>query len=351
MYADYLFDYELSPTGKVRCANSLIDCSERLNPHLFQLDNDELENSNIQNSLKWGQILTAGNQLISKTNMYILKLNLNGALTLTQGQTKIWSNEMGIFINETKQTEHINNIRVRINEKGHLVEEVKGRLLFSNFNNNTYRSNEWVVVWSSAPIHHNVTIGIFKTPDNHKSYRMVLEESGNLMLYDAVGALIWCSESKCNHRFGYQFPEVYLVPTNMITPFIENDKHNSIDSNVYRANKSSIQSLSKKNCDSAFLMSNEAIVSPNGRFKLILEESGNLIIKDEYRTMWESSSGFLPFAEGPFQLILSPFGYLHVLDKNKLIVWNAIVDAFQNFSGPFVINDTWYLNFRYNNKL
>ena len=208
-YADYIFDFEKTESGKISCATSLIDCSERSNPHIFQLDNFELENADSQNSLKWGKILTTRHKLVSKNNDYKFELLKNGELTLTQGRHKIWSNQMGIFIKETKQTKNINNIRVRINEKGHLIEEVKGHLLFSNFNNNTYRSNEWVVVWSSAPIHHNVTIGIFKTPDNHKSYRMVLEESGNLMLYDAVGALIWCTASKCNHRFGYQFPEVY----------------------------------------------------------------------------------------------------------------------------------------------
>jgi len=154
---------------------------------------------------------------------------------------------------------------VRINEKGHLVEEVKGKLLFSGFDDSIYRENEWVQVWSSAPIHHNVTIGLFKTPDNHKSYRLVLEETGNLMLYDAVGALIWCTDTKCNHRLGYIFPEVYLVPTNMKTPLVKDDKHNSIDPNIEWLNKTSLTSLSKNNCNS-FLMSNQGLKSLSNYF-------------------------------------------------------------------------------------
>ena len=209
-YADYIYDIEKTTNG-IRCTNSIIDCSERWNPRFFKLDNFELENAEPTNTLYWGEVLNNPRYFISKNGMYILEIDPNGELTVKQGEQKIWSNNMGIFNTETKSTNNKKSelIRVRINEKGHLIEEVKGHLLFSNFNKNKYRKNEWVVVWSSAPIHHNVTIGIFKTPDNHKSYRMVLEESGNLMLYDAVGALIWCTASKCNHRFGYQFPEVY----------------------------------------------------------------------------------------------------------------------------------------------
>jgi hypothetical protein len=87
-------------------------------------------------------------------------------------------------------------------------------------------------------------------------------------------------------------------------------------------------------------MSNQGLKSPNGRFKLILEESGNMIIKDYYRTMWETSSGFLSFAEGPFKLLVSALGKLHILDSNRLIVWSAYVDNLKIYTGPYKMNLT-----------
>jgi hypothetical protein len=204
---------------------------------------------------------------------------------------------------------------------------------------------------SSVPIHQNVTIGIFKSPDNQKSYKLVLEDSGDLNLYDAIGALIWCGvDPKCKHRFGYKFPEMYLVPINIITPWVENDRHNSISSLIKKVNITSLHSLDS-NCNST-LFNNQAIVSPNGRFKLVLEYSGNLIIKDNYRTMWESASGFLPYAEAPMQLVLSATGNLLILDKNMLIVWSSVND-FLNASNPFKMEllDTGVLTVSDKNKL
>jgi len=84
-------------------------------------------------------------------------------------------------------------------------------------------------------------------------------------------------------------------------------------------------------------LSNQALVSKNGRFKLILEDSGNLVIKD-YRTMWESISEFVPHAVGPFKLILSPIGNLVVVSSNEYIVWNSRVStSFNNAVRPFTM--------------
>ncbi len=90
-------------------------------------------------------------------------------------------------------------------------------------------------------------------------------------------------------------------------------------------------------CDS-FLPSNHALSSRNRRFKLILEDSGNLVIKDYDRTMWESVSGFIPHAVGPFKLIVSPIGNLIVISSNNYIVWNSRVSiSLNNASRPFTM--------------
>ena len=92
---------------------------------------------------------------------------------------------MGIFGSDDQ-------IRIRINEKGHLVEEVRNMFAKTVAK---YRENEWVTVWSSAPINHNTTIGVPTVSKSQKiGYKLVLDDSGTLNLYDAVGALIWCSK-------------------------------------------------------------------------------------------------------------------------------------------------------------
>ena len=191
-----------------------------------------------------------------------------------------------------------------------------------------YRRGEWITVWSSAPINHNVTIG---TPfDNGKSYVLVLSDTGVLNMYDSVGALIWCTDKDCQHKFGYKFPEVYLLPilskeSDFSTPF-EDNSHNSISSMFQNIDNlvTKLYSMSSELCTG--LPSNKAvIVSPNLRYKLYLEESGNLILKDGTRTMWESVSVNMPYAVGPYELLLAPSGNFLIRSKNGYIIWISVL--------------------------
>ena len=124
----------------------------------------------------------------------------------------------------------------------------------------------------------------------------------------------------CQHRLGYKFPEVYLVPTLFLTPE-EKNSHNSINKIVNRSKLISFRSIDYNNNTCTRLKSNEAIVSENGRFKLILEDSGNLIIKDDVRTMWESVSGYIPHTVSPYYLHLTPMCQLRITSKNGYAVW------------------------------
>jgi hypothetical protein len=69
------------------------------------------------------------------------------------------------------------------------------------------------------------------------------------------------------------------------------------------------------------LKSNEALISKSGRYKLILEESGNLILKDDVRTMWESVSGYIPHTVSPYYLHLTPMCQLRITSKNGYAIW------------------------------
>lgn len=174
-----------------------------------------------------------------------------------------------------------------------------------------------------------------------KSYKLVITNEGDLHLYDALESLIWCTGKDCLHRDGYIFPELYLVPTDFETKEIDGDKHNSIDKSIILLNQSSIVSLDH-DCESQ-LESGYGLTSENKRFKLILEESGNLILKDGHRTMWESFSGYLPYAVGPFKLIVAPSGNLLIKSSNGFIVWESVntfnvSTYFDNFDR--LMNDT-----------
>lgn len=300
---------------QVPCTFGLIDCEDRDKAGIFLVDSVEFKTSTLYNSIEYGSVISGQNLLLlSQNERYSLFFDIKGNLVLKLLDTIVWENSMGFFDNITQ-------LRLRINEKGHLVQEVKG--LFSNATP-SYRSDDWIIVWSSMPKNFNVTVGVPINPGVYGGYKLIAENNGDLNLYDAVGTVIWsATKQNAKHRYGYKFPENYLVPTNFIAP-IDVDAHNSIHpSIIYRRDyNSTIKSLDI-NCNFT-LNSNEALKSNNGRFKLILENTGNLIIKDGYRTMWESSSANLPYATGPYQLIISPTGDLIIIDAYLHMIWKSV---------------------------
>jgi hypothetical protein len=308
---------------EIECVQSLIDCMNKNQMNTFM--NTNIEFVNTKNPNYWNSRLDFGRNveaveddliiIKSSNSFYQFVQNSNGNLEIRNFEKIIWQNEMNYF----------NKSRIRINEKGHLIQESQNIFSLEN-----YRKDEWITVWSSAPVNHNVTIGIPNL--NGKSYVLVLSDSGILNLYDAVGAIIWCTDIGCQHRLGYKFPEVYLVPTLFLTPE-EDNNHNSINKSIIKSNLTSFRSMDYFNTCTR-LRSNEAIISNNGRFKLILEDSGNLIIKDDVRTMWESVSGFISHTVSPYYLQLTPMCQLRITSKNGYVVW--ISNSRSNEGGCFV---------------
>ncbi len=152
----------------------------------------------------------------------------------------------------------------------------------------------------------------------------------------------------CQHRLGYKFPEVYLVPTLFLTPE-EKNSHNSINKSINASSFSSFRSMDYNDNSCPKLKSNEAIISENERFKLILEDSGNLILKDDVRTMWESVSGYVPHAVSPFSLHLTPKCQLRITSQNGYVVWfsasrSEVGECFIDFDdldkGRLVVRDS-----------
>ncbi len=173
---------------KVECVQSLINCMDKNQMNTFIDTNMEFVHTT--NSIYWSTRLEYGRSMEAKedgddlimlksfNSFYKLVQTSDGNLMIKNFEKIVWQNEMNNYFNKS---------RVRINEKGHLIQEAQNIFAVGD-----YRKDEWITVWSSAPINHNVTIGIPSM--NGKSYVLVLSDSGILNLYDAVGAIIWCSD-------------------------------------------------------------------------------------------------------------------------------------------------------------
>ncbi|KAG4097753.1 hypothetical protein H8356DRAFT_940443 [Neocallimastix lanati (nom. inval.)] len=76
------------------------------------------------------------------------------------------------------------------------------------------------------------------------------------------------------------------------------------------------------NCNTE-LNENEALISDNGVYILILQKTVNLIIKEGKRILWSSMSANVTGFIGPDKLSLSPKGELILRDKYNFILWKT----------------------------
>ncbi len=201
-----LIDSTTMLKGNLTCAQSLINCEDKDKGNIFLNNKVELnlalKNVSSTTHFDYGKDFYSNKDknvvlAISDNLNYQFVLLSDGNLVIKLNKITVWQTQMTFFSNFTT--------RIRINEKGHLIQESQD--LFTNTYPN-YRNQEWLTVWSSAPINHNVTIGI--PFNNGRSYILILSDTGVLNMYDSVEALIWCTDKDCAHRFGYKFPEVYL---------------------------------------------------------------------------------------------------------------------------------------------
>jgi hypothetical protein len=257
------------------------------------------------------------------------------------------------------------NVRLRVTKFGHILLEAEDMFIqqpYSPFNQTFDTSQEvqqtsYTIIWSNVPKHMRYQIGTFRG-----GYHLVLEESAaiggsknaDLVLYDGGGSIVWCA-LLCNSPVsnGFRFPDNYLLPVDIPTDTLDNGytdgtPHNTLDPTIEYVKGNSFLSQNQPGNCGPILVSGQGINSPNGRFKLILQNSGNLILKDGIRTMWESMTSNRWFAEGPYSMRLSNRGILYVVDKwNKLTFSTALpADQMQlkntkltlEDSGDFVIS-------------
>ncbi|KAJ3148151.1 hypothetical protein HDU86_007574 [Geranomyces michiganensis] len=315
-----------------------ISCSVR--DYFFKIQNDGFNKRSPTQSpvdtLASGQVMVpGGNGLTSKSQEYNLKLDKNGNLALRHfnEEPPIWQTGSLNLVN--------NNPRLRINDKGHLVIEAQNM-----FNKLGYRVNDYVPVWSTVPSHLNFTVGI-----KGRGYSLVLQENTrdiynapdddstpDLVLYDGKGAAIWmATNAKYKNHYGYKYPEDYMMPTDVVTapnePY-QIDPHNSIASTVKLLPTDSLGSVNEQ-CSNQIL-ADTGIISPNGRFKVILQPTGNLIIKDGTRTMWQTYTADMWFARPPYKLQINRVGELYIKDGDNRRVWQSSNMYYETTSGPYV---------------
>ncbi|ORX53740.1 hypothetical protein BCR36DRAFT_368773 [Piromyces finnis] len=235
------------------------------------------------NKLKTGQILyndNTDNNYLALKNCYHLTLEPSGNLKIHKSNynTPVWETHTS-FIKKMSKTA---KARLIVTTNGHLKIEATHILDDSTRN-----------------------IGV---SNKQSKYTLVLRDATvgkepRIELYDEYYVMIWSSvriyNDKYNenvpnpHYIGYICPENYQVPTKseVETIYQPNDMHNQLDESIkYIYTESYIQPLDS--C-SPFLVSGTGIKSANGRFKIYLTNTGNLIMKDGSSTIDEGEYNVL----------------------------------------------------------
>jgi len=192
------------------------------------------------------------------------------------------------------------------------------------------------VIWSTVgPGFQNSKVGF---GNSLQDYKLLVSEKdpdfpqytfNGLSLYDDDKIMIWSSNPQAGDitvddkiTNGFYLPKFYGYPflngsiTNNINYRYRHDKH----VNLKKYNYIEENYMQFNGCNH-YLKEGEGIKSENGRFALILQETGNLIFKDNKVTIWESQTANMWFGQSPYTLHLHEDGTLQVLDKNNYIIF------------------------------
>ncbi|KAJ3191577.1 hypothetical protein HK101_007591 [Irineochytrium annulatum] len=217
--------------------------------------------------------------------------------------------------------------RLKITLDGHLIQEAKGVYVDD--------ANAWTPVWSSVPIHLDYPVGVYGT----SGYILYVQDDGEIELLDGAQVKIW-SSTLSKLSLGFKYPVDHLYPSVFRTEPNgpgQIDPHNSLPPNITYFNRTITT-----DCNSS-ISQNQAILSPNGRFSLILRETGNLVLKDWERTMWESKTADMWYAQAPYTASFSLRGAFQIKDVMARLLWeagNAGDSLGVTSSGDVVIEDT-----------
>ncbi|KAJ3237056.1 hypothetical protein HDU81_010059 [Chytriomyces hyalinus] len=202
-----------------------------------------------------------------------------------------------------------------ITDTGHLT--LWGKGVYQN-------SDAWTPVWSIQPYnfqHHPVGINTAST-----KFRLHIDASldGELSLIDGNEVLVW-SSSRSSTGLGYKYPYSSLYPS--VNPTDPNfsgkvDPHNSLPTVMTIIG----DTLNNTGCDSVLQESQalQSVNATNGRtFTLYLAPTGNLIMYDGARLMWESKTADVRNAKGPYRAMFLWDGSFAVKDSRNALIWST----------------------------
>lgn len=310
----------VSIDGRFNCDVGLVACEDVINNSIPMVPvDDTVSTITHANAIKVGEVLDAGRHLTSENEEYTARVASNGNFIVYKSDTiKVWETGGNPFFGDNYPS------RVRINERGHLVTETKN--MWSKVEP-SYRPDEWIQSWSTQAFGNNYTVGTPRRYDSTSDeYVLVLDNNGRLVMYDAAYVKIWCSYEDvgkpCVNSKGFKYQENYLLPLDMPTGLADQgakDPHNSILFNTKVKNVDHIVSIDK-DCKSG-IKGGEGMQSPNGRFKVLLYPTGNMVIKDGVSDMYVGYSSNTPIAVAPYRLIVTDEGDLVVTDSANQWVW------------------------------
>ncbi len=310
----------LEKDGRFNCNVGVVDCKSVIDDTIPMVPPDDtISGITHVNALKVGDALDSDKGLTSPLGEYTARVEANGNFVVYKGKDlPVWQTGPNPFFGDGYAS------RVRINERGHLVVETTNVWSKSG---TPYRFGEFIQTWSTQKIGSNFTVGIPRRPDSTSDeYVLALDDHGRLYLYDAAYVKIWCSfdtiGNPCVNSKGFRYQENYLLPLDAPTNLPDqgpNDPHNSVLFGTTVRNENSIVSMDK-NCSSG-IKGGEGIQSPNGRFKVLLYPTGNLVIKDGVTDMYVGYTSKMPIGVGPYKLILTFEGDLVVTDSTNQWIW------------------------------
>jgi len=185
--------------------------------------------------------------------------------------------------------------------------------------------NNDYIIWDSLPKHLPFNVGF---PDKTGYYLYIKEDKSlngaTVSLMDGAGVTIWQISSGETDYIGYQFPVEYNYPLKFDTKRAENkvslyDKHNVREPKIKDTFTHSIE----MNCINV-LNQNEALVSNNKKYRFYIQETGNMVIKENYRTTWSSLTTNIEIFEAPYKIVFTPLGEFLLRDKNNYSVWQSL---------------------------
>jgi hypothetical protein len=289
--------------------------------------NDRYKNFLLSNEeLTIGSCISSGAPS-SETGDYLWFFGLlpNGQLALCQSQFDekhaVWSSST-LF--KVKSYEFIKklDLRFKIANNGHLIIEGHDLLKYKKLSSDLYSvdTSQYVVVWDSLPKSLPFNVGFY----GNTGYTLMINPLDDgadceVILVDSLNVIVWRITSKTTTYHGYSFPLEYNIPLIFDTEKIDYDPHNRISKNVKTLYTSEI----KMDCNTK-LKENEALVSKNGKYKMYLQPSGNIVLKQNERTLWSTQTALMESFSSPFHIAFSAIGDMVLRDRYNHVLWHTI---------------------------